>query len=1165
MGVETSKVFRLHKEGSLKKSWENIDQAYDSDQIEGINSPDGNVTKKPPTSIPSPFARIDLVRTAFDQVNKSSNLTGNTVYHKLVSDTLDVAELFFNSNKFGDQIKFSAWDRDRDLPQLLKSNDPKHRLYGETLELFLEQDAASNNFNELKRFYFLSYNHKIVGGTSPVTLFYPSANDLSFAQIKMGSRIFFTGEPCPLYKRDDVDFIEYIYLLMAANPYQLNGKMKDLRDYLDKNLEQLEHTNPTLFNDIKSFTNNSEQADDRLNKKYESLDFENAGNSIEVLGCILKRKSSVSQREKISNESQFLIDSQKFDEINTENTSPLRKPLVLQNRFTQELVYTAEGVNWNRNWTVPYVDEKPIQLRTLPEQMDQYPYLTVSDFLQPYLVRVPYPLNSSAYFDGNLTIDQSGDDNYHFLLPLTSMFFEYFDTEDLTKPLVDGSKRIEMRAYKGSVEVKLRIPIKGNSNTKHITFERTYEFSGINSKHQPDLTLNQGVIIDKKISLLIAPFAKISNDKEEAFYRVMTLDTGDEQEQSGMAFYSNNTTSQEAIDPLKTTRTLKIDEFIQTDFYILNKNFDFLELSIGNCQAIIIPKWPTKKGASAFTFSVDFGTTNTHIEYSIDGKIPSPFEITNEDLQYETLHSNAEYILKDAGTFGDVQTMNSHIRHEFLPALIQSNTQFNFPIRTAVGYKKDLLFSGAVHALADLNIPFDYEHFAANRGTKISTNLKWSNFQLDNNQAKLEVEKYLEELILLIRAKVILNNGALDKTKIVWFYPSSMGHNRISALEKTWNQLSINYFKNAKPPEKMSESLAPFYFYENKLGISSAHRPVVSLDIGGGTSDFVVFHQGKPIVLSSMRYAANSVFGDGYGGNPQINGFILKYGEILNKLLVDNRFLGLSKVEEQIRKEDKSEDLIAFYFSLEKNKTIRDNHIPISISDHLSNDSELKIVFILFYSSIIYHIAQLMKKKNLEIPENILLTGTGSKVIPLISGDSNFTKLEKLTQLIFEHVYQEKIGFTIELNQEKSPKEITAKGGLYKGKDEMELADIMTVLLGDTENTFVSGKKITYDKFEQEIGYDSIEKEVNHFIEMIFSLHDELNFNTSFGVDPRLLKPSKDLLQAGIMKHLKTGLERKKKELGDHATEIEESLFFYPLIGGLNELAYKLVTKISKE
>ena len=38
-------------------------------------------------------------------------------------------------------------------------------------------------------------------------------------------------------------------------------------------------------------------------------------------------------------------------------------------------------------------------------------------------------------------------------------------------------------------------------------------------------------------------------------------------------------------------------------------------------------------------------------------------------------------------------------------------------------------------------------------------------------------------------------------------------------------------------------------------------------------------------------------------------------------------------------------------------------------------------IFLLFYSSIVYHIAEMMKIKGMEAPRNILFSGTGSKTL----------------------------------------------------------------------------------------------------------------------------------------------------------------------------------------
>ena len=70
-----SKVFRLYREGTTTfQGWnENPAFPYNSNARDTIEDPDGASAKNEITSIPSPFARIDLVKTAFNEVFRRSS------------------------------------------------------------------------------------------------------------------------------------------------------------------------------------------------------------------------------------------------------------------------------------------------------------------------------------------------------------------------------------------------------------------------------------------------------------------------------------------------------------------------------------------------------------------------------------------------------------------------------------------------------------------------------------------------------------------------------------------------------------------------------------------------------------------------------------------------------------------------------------------------------------------------------------------------------------------------------------------------------------------------------------------------------------------------------------------------------------------------------------
>ena len=66
-----AKIFRPYdiQGNNANVSWFDA-QAYGTQAISEIKDPDGGTPLKDITSIPSPFARMDLVLTAFHEINK---------------------------------------------------------------------------------------------------------------------------------------------------------------------------------------------------------------------------------------------------------------------------------------------------------------------------------------------------------------------------------------------------------------------------------------------------------------------------------------------------------------------------------------------------------------------------------------------------------------------------------------------------------------------------------------------------------------------------------------------------------------------------------------------------------------------------------------------------------------------------------------------------------------------------------------------------------------------------------------------------------------------------------------------------------------------------------------------------------------------------------------
>ena len=928
-----SKLFGYTNKGG--QNWFKSD-AYSDKEIESIKDPEGGSEVSLPTAIPSPFARMDLVKTAFNNITKTPNLRsyskdGKVIAgendDKLVSDTLDLAEILFNYDTIKDKIKIIIWDRDRELQILKNSTNIGHKHLADTLELYLDQDQTSYNFDLLKRLYLIEYNHKIIGGTSPATLFFPTANDLSHAQINLTKNdVTFDNDYTPLYERD-VDFQKYIYLLFKANPI-LSQRLNVINEYLEKSLLILDRVNNILYQEIK----NLNEADFYTN--YSELDTGVIGSVIEVINIPFRKRKKEDIIHAVQT-SDFIIESQKFKGI--------LKPLVLQNNFNKSLRYVNDS--WDIGINVPYLEvESNFEKRILPGKNIEYPYLTVSDFLEPFLIRLVYPINNDKYFDGNITID-NGDDSSGYLLPLKQQFFEYFDSEDLIDSKARNPKIEMVQGAAGSVRVILRVPI--TKEGEYITFERIY----YQVSDSPDESINKGVIVEHQFGMTLFPFIKNTKSNLEAFYRIQLIDrdvTGEHKNSDfDLKFFSNDSNQSLVVRAEKTRSVKKIDsvDTATSKYYVLEKEFDYIQFknsAITGASGILIPKWnESTEGNEVFSFSIDFGTTNTHIEYKVGNNgNPKPFDITSDDLQIATLFHPTK-TTEDFGGSGAI-AIRELIDHEFIPSLIGNDSEYKFPHRTVLAESHNLNIEMETFSLADFNIPFIYERKAEK--DKIQSNLKWAKKEKGNEK---RITAYFEKIIMLLRNKVLLNKGNLAQTKLVWFYPSSMKPARKSQLEQSWNELFYKYFKPNQSAIGVPESLAPYYYFKGINKLQGSYKPVVSIDIGGGTTDVVIFKSNKPLKLSSFKFAANSIFGDGFSefGAATSNGIISKYYPYYENLLGINKLYDLSKVLSSIKDKNRTEDINAFFFSIENNPKIRDKKL-FSYNSLLANDEDLKIIFL---------------------------------------------------------------------------------------------------------------------------------------------------------------------------------------------------------------------------
>jgi hypothetical protein len=614
-----------------------------------------------------------------------------------------------------------------------------------------------------------------------------------------------------------------------------------------------------------------------------------------------------------------------------------------------------------------------------------------------------------------------------------------------------------------------------------------------------------------------------------------------------------------AIEGVRKFNRGKDTDFSEYETYSLEKhNFDRIQISCddNSLKGFIVPLLPEKQSNEEFTFAVDFGTTNTHIEYCYGSNDCQKFDITETDQQIVFAQRN------------DDHTGVTDI--DFIPETTDEKN-CDFPVRTALSIKKGETQTLYPFANSNTIIPYGARHLPSYND--YLTNLKWDD--ITNEQ---HLKAYIDNLCYLMRNKVLLKDGNLEATKIAWFYPLSMEDNRIEKMENAWKLSYAKYFlgidKNQvtefdyatettvnKNLKSMSESEAPFHYYKKEVINDNDLSNLLSIDIGGGTTDVLIIQNKIPVYSTSFRFAANAVFGSKKFGLtnvvekwqahftdkvlPHARKLIRFYQKINGKYTANSSDIG---------------DIASFFFSIIDNDIKDVNVNDANYHALLQGDKNLKIVFYLFYSAIVYHTAQLMKAKNYVAPKHITFSGNGSKVLNILTENR---KLEALAKTIFKKVYAADV--PLELKYESSkPKEITCKGGIkavdWNADTTMEIPG--GVLLNNKPVNIVRGDT-TYENAGVKITADSLKKEIIDFITFSKKVLSEnyagaktpQTFAVAIGIDSKAIQAIDKVLSDG--NNLDTWIANALEGITPDS-KIEQPLFFKPLADIMRKLSYEV-------
>jgi len=1102
------KIFRLHEGGTTEETGWFKSGIITSDHLSTIKT-EG---KDAATSIPTPFATIDLVKSAFKWVSENG-IKGNSAHHKLVSDALDVAHLFYVSNRYRDKIRIVAWKPKDRFKEIIENGNKIHKKYAETLQLFWNQDSINEdeignevlyNFEKTNRLYFIlnKETNNIIGGTSPSTLFFASPDVRKVTvnlNITIGQDKLFDNEFCSLPERES-SFIEYIYTL---------SKQPSFSHYFPEFFEYLERVRQNFLD--KEINQRITDIEPHLIDEYPPCTvLENENDICEILGIRLGvQKLDLSS---IASESDFVIQS----DYNPNSIQPLILP---QYPFSKKWTYTTKGILWDERTQIPYKNTEGHKNSKLPVQNDPYYWLTVGNLLEDKIFELPYPIDDSKF--------RTCGSKKH-LIPLSPVFFKFFKPERINQIIT-----IKERAG-GNVDVELKIPVKGGE----IIFKKQYSVADKNIE---------------KLDVHFAIFPFLKSDSIKIKHTIGILDDRVEKSNSIDLYSFKNGHLFSLTDSV--TRNPGIGGELISKYFGVENQPDIYGISINSVNGFILPIINDYSGSAKVSFAIDFGTTNTHIEYKYaDNDSVALDNLPILPLWQSLINRNIDGIdpiyLENETTF----------EQEILPFNI-SNKNLSFPIRSALVHNKNADFINKVEIVKQVNNYLLLERRSVPNYLELNTQLKWSNYADTRDEKK--VEAYIEFLTTIVLYKTLQLGGKPSSTSIIWFYPVSMDEGELGVFFRLWKDVYKRVF-NKEPDNNIKgvpESIAPYLFYKSSVeGLS------LSIDIGGGSSDIAVFDEDdkKAKLISSFKFAGNAIFGDGYPtdeyqNNSDRNGFVKTFQkDALEAVKNNEQKESILKSILNIRKN--SADFSSYLFSLEQEDS------NFSYTRLLEKNKKIKLSILVFYGAIAYYSANLLKKAGIDIPKYVLLSGTASKSASIIDTSEGLKNLSNFFQFIFEIVYQKKSSEPIVIKLSSIPKEVTCKGALKASIDDSIKESPIKFWIGGSENDSW-GSILDREKDVQktpkygdldDVQKNEIEKAIKHFYSIIDEYTQTIRLESKYTIDPKAYSIFIEVRNSGIKDFLIRGIKAYYKK---NDTKIEESLFFYPLIGILNKLALSLADK----
>lgn len=987
----------------------------------------GTLANKPGSSIPSLFARMIFFRMAFANISPIEVPNGQVppVYNNLVSQCLDLLEEIFSNNGLIQVVVFDPLEQNGKL-SIRHSN----------LAGIIDQQKTKFLSGVGNIFLFLK-NQKVIGGTSPFTLVYTSPN-------------WDSGRSVASLRERTLSFREFMYKVEIA--YRLAGVVRT--GFNDTFFDYVKDCRENDFDsDLKHKMDNI-KATYTLNKLFEEYPkylYEDNGTNRPIYVSESPIIFLHSKNAKSFTSDFFLMPSVQ----NNIPFDPSTTPLVLTKEVHAGFEY-YEGEQWPVSLNIVEKEDPihpdDITPRLLPGDhvTAKHPYLTSVDFFEQKLLAVPYPINEDKFYRPIKL-----NDNYSVLLPLKPLCLKYLSMED-----IDNNLTVSISSGRLVLEMKVSVCNAQRQFTKKVTLKQTYNLN-------TDVCYLSTEAMKTSLSIGIFPFYRCTNNNLNKYW-VMKSQESVCKYKTNLKFYNYGTS-----DPIFLNNDSRpiVRDVDLCEFYFLHCSFDYMQIvcdgkdeSHSSVKALVVPKFdePRQEKADQYHYSVDFGTTNTHIAFVSSDGIPHCFgakEISMQAVYLNKLQVNRGGVLQNI-----TDKLALEKSRKFFPqAKNDDDDSYSFPIRTVVGEKGPV--DGSSELFGNVSIGFHFSKELINN-SMYQKNLKWDFINSNAIESRIRGRLFFKQILWMIKNHWIMRpdtsvTGVVKYPKLMLTYPvGNKSFDVINEWIKTYEEIfDVDNETAKKNIYDMTESLAPCrrLLEKDANGVNG----LLNVDIGGGTTDMQYYRvkAKKSYYFDSILFAGDDLWGMknenmGEATTEKQNAFTrfaeealqqseIKVGSEKPCSLKEIMLEGKEKINFLLRDSNRS-----FERALTKAQT----------SDVQTADTRIpRLIIFLHYSAIIYHLTNWImanpckediggkEVSTVVIPETINFSGFGSKYIDIMFQDNKILTL--FTKALIKKYWPSAVFMpSFKVTFATNPKDVTCQGAALYAKDKTAGRDIPSPL-----------------------------------------------------------------------------------------------------------------------